>query len=286
MSYLLTALCVLTLTVQSVAIKEFNKKGKDGPVTFSTMKVFVAFLFFLVMAISNKAAFGTEILPYSALFALCYSCSMVGYVMAVSCGSLAITAVVKSYALIIPTIFGVLVWGEELVFHQYIGFACILVSLFLVRGDSKNEETKLSLKWLFCIIVSFFGEGFCSVTQKTQQKTFGGKYDSFFMVSALAIVILVFVIYVLIKERANLANNLRAGLFPAIYGGIGNGATNLIVLAVPAVLLPAAVFFPVLSAGQIILTSVLSVAVYREKLIPRQIVAILFGVAAIILLNV
>jgi len=274
------------LTVQSVAIKEYNKKGKDGPVTFSVMKVFVAFLFFLAMAIVNKAAFSTEVLPYSGLFALCYSCSMVGYVLAVSCGSLAITAVVKSYALIIPTIFGVLVWGEKLVFHQYIGFACILVSLFLVRGDSKNEETKLSLKWLIFVIVSFFGEGFCSVTQKTQQNTFGGKYDSTFMVASLAIVIAVFVVYVLIKERANLANNLRAGLFPALYGGIGNGATNLIVLAVPVAMLPAAVFFPVLSAGQIIITSLLSVLVYKEKLIPRQVVAILFGVAAIVLLNV
>jgi len=94
------------------------------------------------------------------------------------------------------------------------------------------------------------------------------------------------VVYVLIKERANLANNLRAGLFPALYGGIGNGATNLIVLAVPVAMLPAAVFFPVLSAGQIIITSLLSVLVYKEKLIPRQVVAILFGVAAIVLLNV
>ncbi len=286
MAYLLTVLCVLTLTVQSVAIKEYNKKGKNGPVTFSVMKVFVAFLFFLVTAIVNNAAFGKEVIPYSALFALCYSCSMVGYVLAVSCGSLAITAVVKSYALIIPTIFGVLVWGEELAVHQYIGFVCILVSLFLVRGDSKSEETKLSLKWLIFVVISFFGEGFCSVTQKTQQKTFEGKYDSSFMVVSLAMVIVVFVLYIIIKERQNLGNNLRAGLIPALYGGVGNGATNLIVLAVPAVLLPAAVFFPVLSAGQIILTSVLSVLVYKEKLITRQFVAILFGVAAIVLLNV
>lgn len=284
--YLLTVLCVLTLTVQSIAIKEYNKKGRNGPVTFSVMKVFVAFLFFLVTAIVNNAAFGKEVIPYSALFALCYSCSMVGYVMAVSCGSLAITAVVKSYALIIPTIFGVLVWGEKLELHQYIGFVCILVSLFLVGGDFGKEEAKLSLKWLFFTVISFFGEGFCSVTQKTQQKTFDGKYDSSFMVASLAMVIAVFMVYILIKERENLKNNLKAGLFPALYGGIGNGATNLIVLAVPAVLLPAAVFFPVLSAGQIVLTSVLSVLVYKEKLAGKQVVAILFGVAAIILLNV
>ena len=286
MPFLLTFLCVLTLTVQSVAIKEYNKTSKDGPVTFSLMKVLVAFLFFLVMAIVNNAAFGTEVLPFSALFALSYSCSMVGYVMAVGCGPLAITAVVKSYALIIPTIFGVLVWGETLEVHQYIGFACILVSLFLVRGDNKDEKTKLSLKWLIFIIVSFFGEGFCSVTQKTQQKTFDGKYDASFMAISLAMVIAVFTVYVLIRERKNLSNNLRAGLVPSLYGGIGNGATNLIVLAVPAVMLPASVFFPVLSAGQIIVTSILSVLVYKERLIPRQVVAIILGVAAIVLLNV
>ena len=67
---------------------------------------------------------------------------------------------------------------------------------------------------------------------------------------------------------------------------MGNGVTNLIVLAVPTVMLPASVFFPVLSAGQIIVTSILSVLVYKERLIPRQVVAIILGVAAIVLLNV
>lgn len=286
MAYLLTLLCVLTLTVQSVAIKEYNKKAQNGPVTFSTMSVFVAFLFFLVMAFAKKAVFDTEVVPYSLLFALCYGCSLVGYVLAVSCGSLAISAVVKSYALIIPTLFGVFVWGETLVWYQYIGFVCILVSLFLVRGDSSKEETKLSLKWLFFIVISFLGEGFCSVTQKTQQKAFAGKHDSSFMVFALAAVIVVFAVYILFKEREEFKNNFKAGVLPAFYGGIGNGATNLIVLVVPAVLIPASIFFPVLSAGQIIITSLISVLFYKEKLVSRQIVAIFFGVAAIVLLNV
>ena len=286
MAYMLTLLCVITLTIQSVAIKEYNKKAKNGPVTFSVMKVFVAFLFFLAMALVKNVSFDTEIVPYSLLFALCYGCSMVGYVLAISCGSLAISAVVKSYALIIPTLFGVFVWDEQLVWYQYIGFVCILISLFLVRGDRDSEETKLSLKWLIFIVISFFGEGFCSVTQKTQQKTFEGKYDSAFMVYALAAVIVVFAVYIFLKERKDFKQNFKAGVLPCLYGGIGNGATNLIVLVVPAVLLPAAVFFPVLSAGQIVVTSLLSVLVYKEKLIPRQVAAILFGVAAIVLLNI
>lgn len=286
MAYLLTLLCVVTLTIQSVAIKEYNKNAKNGPVTFSVMKVFVAFLFFLAMALIKKVSFDAEIVPYSLLFALCYGCSMVGYVLAICCGPLSISAVIKSYALIIPTLFGVFVWDEKLVWYQYIGFACILISLFLVRGDNSNEETKLSLKWLIFIMISFFGEGFCSVTQKTQQKIFEGKHDSAFMVFALLAVIVVFSVYVFLRERKDFKQNFKAGLLPCLYGGIGNGATNLIVLVVPAVLIPAAVFFPVLSAGQIVVTSLLSVLVYKEKLIPRQVGAILFGVAAIVLLNI
>ena len=153
-------------------------------------------------------------------------------------------------------------------------------------GNQCNEETKLSLKWLIFIMISFFGEGFCSVTQKTQQKIFEGKHDSAFMVFALLAVIVVFSVYVFLRERKDFKQNFKAGILPCLYGGIGNGVTNLIVLVVPAVLIPAAVFFPVLSAGQIVVTSLLSVLVYKEKLIPRQVGAILFGVAAIILLNI
>ena len=285
-AYLLTALCVLTLTIQSVAIKEYNKKAKGGPVTFSVMKVFVAFLFFLVMAIVKKATFDSAIVPYSLLFSLCYACSMVGFVMAVSCGPLAISSVVKSYALIIPTLFGVLVWGDKLEWYHYIGFGCIVASLFLIRGDNSKEESKLSLKWLFFIVLSFFGEGFCSVTQKTQQNVFEKKNDLIFMVVSLAIVIAVFLVYIFLRERENLGHNVRAGLVASTYGGIGNGVTNLIVLAVPVAMMNASIFFPVLSAGQIVVTSLISVAVYKEKLLPRQVVAILFGVVAIVILNI
>ena len=49
--------------------------------------------------------------------------------------------------------------------------------------------------------------------------------------------------------------------------------------------LDVSVFYPVISAGQLILTCVIAVVFFREKLSLKQIAAIFCGVVAIVLLN-
>ena len=61
--------------------------------------------------------------------------------------------------------------------------------------------------------------------------------------------------------------------------GIANGATNLLVMVLTA-LLPTAVLFPSISAGGIIIMFFISLLVYKEKISKQQ-----MGVSSVILLN-
>ena len=56
----------------------------------------------------------------------------------------------------------------------------------------------------------------------------------------------------------------------------------MVIIAVVA----SSVFFPVLSAGQLILTFIISVFAYREKFIPRQIAGLACGLVSLVFLNI
>ena len=89
----------------------------------------------------------------------------------------------------------------------------------------------------------------------------------------------------LIFERNKILNALKKGTVLSAACGICNGATNYLVMVIIAAV-ASSVFFPVLSAGQLILTFIISVFAYREKFIPRQIAGLACGLVALVILNI
>ncbi len=275
-------LCVLTLTVQNVFKKDFGRRNIPADYTYSGIVTLFALVFFLFTA--KGAVFATDILPYSLGFAAVYVGCTVSGILALRWGSLAITSLLLSYSLIIPTLYGVIT-GDPVGPVQVAGLAALLVSAFLVRGERSTEEAKgISAKWLIAVAVSFVCNGFCSVIQTAQQRAFGGQYNSSFMILALAIGGAVSLLIGLITERRQLPGVLHHGLVSAALCGLCNGATNYLVMVIVAAV-AASVFFPVLSAGQIVLLFILSVTVYKERFLPRQLVGMLLGLVSLVLLN-
>lgn len=282
MNALLVSLCVITLCVQSVFKKKFNMKLEHAEFIFSTMVSFFALLFFLITSLGS--VYNTEIIPFSFLFALCYATSTVAGTLALGCGSLAITSLILSYSLVIPTLCGIVLWDEKIGILQCIGIAILLISLFLIRSEPDIEKKGLSLKWLVFVSLSSVTNGFCSVIQRQQQITFSGSYDMSFMVIALIFVVIILGICAVIRERKLLKPALQHGIWLAFLCGSCNGATNLLVMLCVAIM-PATLFYPVLSAGQLILVFIISVFGFKETFLKRQIWGLALGIAALVLMN-
>ncbi len=282
MQYLLIFLCVLTLTVQSVFKKSFGQKAIPADFTYSGMVTLFALIFFVITG--KNLIFAGEMIPYSLAFAAVYVGGTITSVLALRWGSLAITSLIMSYSLVIPTMYGLVFLKEPLGLGKLVGLGILCVSLFLVKGAAKPETKAVSAKWVIAVAVSFVCNGLCSVIQKQQQNAFGGIYNSSFMIVALAIAAAVCFLCGVIAERKHLKAAFRGGLLSAALCGLSNGATNYLVMVIVATV-AASLFFPLLSAGQLILTFVISVLLYKEKFLPRQLVGLGLGIAALVLLN-
>ena len=203
--------------------------------------------------------------------------------------------------MIIPTVLGFLVWGEPINAFKIVGIVLFAAALLLMGEKAEKGGRLLSTKWIILMIISFFCEGLAPVAIKLHSIALGEETASacndVFMVMAYAMAFAgIFAAAVLREGKIRIPcengktknfklDSLKIALPLASLGGICNGLYNLMNTVVANNKLDVSVFYPVISAGQLILTCVIAVVFFREKLSLKQIAAIFCGVVAIVLLN-
>lgn len=288
MTILLVLLCIFTSSIQSVLRRGYDDRARGGGVAFfGAVQSFASLLVFVAAGAVRGYDFPSEpaMYLYSFGFAAFYGISISATQAAFAHGSFGLTSLVTSYAPVLPAVYGILVLGEPVDLTRAAGLACFLVSLPLMRSgktDKKDSERPADKKWLAFVIVALVCNGFCSITQKAEQNALGGVYANEFMIIALSLVTTGLGVAAFAREKDRIS--ARAISFPILCGA-ANGATNKLVLIV-ITSAAASVFFPMISAGQLVASVVYSIVIYREKLSVRQYIAAALGIASLVLLSI
>ena len=270
------------MSAQSISKKEYNRRLSGGSFVFSAVATLIAGLFFLIMGIGSFSYQG-EMLVYSLLFAVSYAMATVCSFFAIANGPLSLTSLVSQYSLIIPTFYGLLFLDEKVGKWLVIGLVLLFASILLINVTKGGE--KITLKWAIFASLAFLGNGMCSTVQKAQQIAFDGAGKNEFMSIALFIATVGMLIFVAIWEKKEAAVNVKKGIGWIALCGIANAVVNLFVMILSNSI-PASIMFPLISAGGIIMSALVSIFVYKEKLTPLQITGLVLGTASVIFLNI
>ena len=282
MNYVWLSLAALCVTAQNILKQKFGKKSRGGVLFFSGMISAFACLFFV--AVNREWTYCPEQLFYSLGFAVSYAVATVFAVLAMKYGSLARTNLILSCSLLMPTFYGILFLGEKPSATLLIGVAILVGSLVMTNYEKSQERT--TWKWWLFVLLSFAGNGMCSIVQRLETERFGNEGQNMFMIVALMMVSIALIAIALSfrEERVCLGETVQKGWLLALLCGIGNGLTNYLVLYLNS-RLPASVMFPVISAVDIVLVFLYSTLVCKEKFNYRQRLGFLLGVISIVLLN-
>ena len=283
MNAILLTLVVLAVTIQQVAKKAYNNKISGGVFSFAAASALCALLIFLLTS-GGKLHFTTEFLWYSVGFSFFYCVSTVGSMLAIRTGSLSLTSLIVQYSLVVPTFYGLVALKEPVKFWLFLGIGLLLISLVLINLEGRHETKQITLRWGIYAFLAFVGNGGCSTVQKVQQIQCGGQYKNEIMILSLALTVVTLFIFAFAVEKKQVAGNLKGGLGWFAVCGFANGAANYMVLILSNSM-PASVMFPVISAGGIITTALVSVFVYKEKMSLPQKIGLLLGTVAIVALN-
>jgi len=283
MIYYLLLLCMPLLNcVQSISQKQYNLKHESpNVILFSAITSLIALCFF-VLTSGFDLNFDVRLIPYSLAFAVAYSAAWVGTVLAVRYGLMAISSLIVSFSLIFPTGYGILM-GEPVTAKTIVGFALLVVAMVLVNLKF-NQKGKFSVKWLICVLVAFFGNGTCSVSQSMHKQVLGDGFKHEFMIIALAAAVVLLMGYALLTSK-NFKADFKAALPYSAANGVSNALINLLVLTLIGNI-PNTILYPTNSALNMVFTFALAFIVYKERFSLPQYVGYGLGVVSIVLLNI
>ncbi len=268
--------------VQNVLKKEYGRKTNgSGVYLFSGMLTLVSSVFFLTIS-GFKLQLDGEMLIYSLILSMAYFFGVIFSHLSLVSGPLSITSLVNSFAMIVPMAFGIVFYNESITLALAFGFLLLVISLFLM--NEKKSEEKVTLKWLVYVGLAFIGNGMFSVVLSLCQRRFGGENDNQIMVIAMFVSAVLILGISAVKERKESKKAFCYGWHRAAATGCLNGGANLCTLLLMRTM-SISLISPISSGGSVVLSALVGIFIYKERLSVKQCIGIAFGTLAVVLLS-
>ena len=282
MNFLIIVLIVLAVskvTFQGSYARKYISDVTDS-ICFNGIIYFFASLIF---AFALKCS--PQVIPFAFAFGFLTVLFQLCYIHAMSCGNLSLTVLIVNSGMIIPILVSAVFFKEQFGVFRIAGIITILFSLSL---NVNKGTVKTKLKWFLLVLTCFFTNGCLAVCQQFfGRTTLHNEGISFVAWSYLFATIISFVLYIIILKCKH--KKATGGIKPValIYGlcaGVILGVFQLLnTKAITA--LDAGLLFPIYNSGTLILTTVLGLFLFKDKLTGKQIAGIVVGIIGIILIN-
>lgn len=283
---------IVVFSVTQSACAKGVSDVKNGSAIFNVIKVFSALLFFGCLSFLGLT-FHLPTLWLSIAYGVSLAVSMYTGYMALHTGPMALTSMLVSFSVIIPVLCGFIFWGEAVTLFRIFGFVLLVLAILFSKGKKlkvakdDDKQTK-SRAWVVYVALTFITNGMCSVVQKVHQTQFPGGYSTEFMLYAMGVCAIIYMVVSAIStpiaKTKELLKNKKFILL-ALLAGITNGVVNYFTIIL-AGRENASVLFPTISVGVILGTLVCGRFIYKEKLNIFQLIAIVSGIVAIVFLKI
>ncbi|MBE6627902.1 MAG: hypothetical protein E7629_03150 [Ruminococcaceae bacterium] len=287
--YFYLFLSVLCVASTNVIGKRYNQKNAQRIGASSIYNFFLlsaVFFCWLILFLRDRT-YNAAVIPYSLLFALCYTLCHIGTINALKLGSVMLTSLFGKLSLILVSVWGFFFWNQNFTPLAGVGLLLTAVALWLCLYQGKGGEgVKPNLKWLGCLFLVLFGNAGCSIVQRNQQVKFEGKYGSFLMVVATGVSLLVCLMLYLRSDKRDSGIIAKTAWYFPVTAGIANALLNLLVIRLATSPLSPSLIYPTLAVGSLILISLTSLLMFREKMRPWQWCGVLLGIVATGILSV
>jgi len=292
MNYFLILIAAILFTVQTLCFKEFNKRYMKNIASYFLFN----FLYFSVVAIILIVAAGgvhplhAPTVYLGVTFGTIFIFAILSYMKAMESGPLSYATLFFSFGILVPTLVGLVFWNEKMGLIQVGGLLLLLVTLYIMNAPSAGENKKVNTKWLIFSIVAFLTNGSLMTIMKEHQVLLPGKEAKEFLFlsfgTAAVLSILIFSWYQLHNKREAVVSHLKGSFFWMMVLGTGmTTAFGNLLGMILANRIPAVLQFPTINGTVILLTTIASMIIYKEKATKKGIFGLSLGIFAIILLS-
>ncbi len=258
-----------------------NGQNKADINLYNTLMFAVCVLVFGVLAfVSGVISVYTVVL--GIIFGALTNFQQYYKVVALSNGPMHITVLIITASMLIPTLCGPILFPTEESLNIFkIIFAAVLVFFIYLSGNISDggEKKRVGARWIFSIAIAFLCQGFIGVMQKVHQSS---EYkDELFAFLFVSFVFSFVFSFIKAKGSGVKISFDKKTYLSAIVCGVFTFAVNYINLKLSGEI-PTQIFFPLINGSNIILTALMSVFLFKEKLSKKQLIGIIGGMACLI----
>lgn len=281
MGLLIMALNLITNEFEAMIVRQHGKKQCEAGIFFNAVICLFASLFFIISD-NNSFVFSKELIPYSIINCILYAGGFYFMYVALSEGSFISTKMLSSSSVIIPIFYGIIFLNETAKPTTYFAIFMMFISVFLQIYEKSGNKSKASLKWGICALMSALCNGFITVIARIQQIRFNSIYDNEYMFFSLLGAFIFLMFFSLIKEHGKIKSNFKHTIFYGTSAGLINGVKNLLNLLI-LLYFPISVSAPLKLVLGYILSFLISVFLFKERLVKQKLLGIVIGVFSVIL---
>ena len=271
----------LILSISSIVLQNgiFNSvckkhlKTNDDIYKFNIFVYAVCILIFGILTLNGSLSLYTVLL--GVLFGVVTALSNLYKMLALSKGPMHITLLITTSSMIIPTLSGVF-FGEK--FSLFKLLLVLILIYFIYLSIGKSKEGKINKSWGICCLLTFILMGSIGIIQKIHQTSSHKSEISGFLFVSFFISLIISGLRV--KDKKNFKDMKNLIPLAMICGGCTFGM-NYINLKLSG-LLPSQLFFPLINGSAIILSSLMSMIVFKERLSKKQTVGLVGGIICLI----
>lgn len=282
---LIIILCLCLIATAKVTIQGFfakkNVRTQADGVFFNGL----IFFFTALTVIKNAFPFKFPVFLFGAVFGILSVLFQLFYIKAMSYGNVSLTVMMVNLAMIFPIVVSIFFYGEKLTFLRFSGL--LLTVIALVLGTGKADGNIDFKKWLLFSLSTSLLNGAVLVNQKIFGKTVWATESKGFVAYGYIIATLVSVLlYAFISRKGNgITFKIKPSVFLyALSLGVILGLFQ--VLNTRAIAnIESTLLFPTYNGGSLIFSSISGVLILRDRLNKKQLLSIIVGTLAIILMN-
>ena len=201
-----------------------------------------------------------------------------------------ISGMFAKLGILIPMIISIVIWNEMPSQIQSLGIILAMIAIVIANKAPKKvtitskdaDSGNVQGRGFSMLIILFVVGGFAEFLNKIFQRLVSLDYKPIFLFVVFATALILSLIQYLRSDNKPLKKGQT--LIVGIMIGIPNLFASFFLLNALDVF-PAAIVFPAYSAGSILLISILSVILFREKLFKKDLIAIGLTMVSLILLN-
>lgn len=288
--YLLLFISLVVSVLYGILRNQYSKKYVKINADFFVFNFIVSLLsavIILVFAGGFKAVSAYTVL-LGIVFGILTAGSVILALQALSIGPMSYSTVIICASMVIPSLSGGIFWGEPISFWQYVGIALMVLSLLLSVEKNSNDR-KASAKWLAFCMACFACTGLIGVMQKMHQSSqYKGELYEFlilaFVVSAAVSAVIYFISGKQDKNPGLRFTGMKGRvLVIVLICSVCVALANIFNVYLSGVL-DSAIFFPIINGGNVALSTLAALILFKEKLTKTQWVGLLLGMISVLLL--